>query len=195
MNLPFNISPKDTAQIVLNLLAFLILYFAPGGHGSFWGFLTFNITAGIILTEILLTKDKVGVALWSTKVVTYLFLTAKFFHNMGELKGAYVAMIAISATSFIISRKMVKNRRFGLWGQIAAYCIGAYMYITAIISHPGDFNLAHMAFWLVNLISYALLIGQINKEKKSKDNLIIPGYGVFMSAIYILCMAYTYFSS
>ncbi len=188
-----NISQRDAIQIALNALAFLILFFATGGHGSFWGFLTFNITAGIILTEILLTKDKVGVALWTTKVVTYVFLSAKFFHNMGELKSAYVAMIAISAGAFIISRKIVKNRTFGLWGQIAAYCIGAYMYITAIISHPGDFNVSHMTFWLVNLISYALLIRQINKEKKSKENLIIPGYGVFMSAIYILCMAYTYF--
>lgn len=189
---------RNAIQIALNVLAFVILFFATGGHGSFWGFLTFNLTAAIILAEILLSKGA-GTALWATKTITYIFLTYKFSHNMGTFRVEYAWMIGLSAGSFIASRLALKRskdaRTIAIVGQIFAYVIGAYMYISAIFHAPDDFTISHMGFWFVNLLSYVLLVREIIQDKKSRVDLIIPIYGITMSGIYILCMLYNHIIS
>lgn len=177
---------KDLIQIGLNILAFLILFFSSGGNGSFWGFLTFNIIAAIVLIEILLSKDKTAIWVWITKTITYVFFSIKFAKNMGEIKTEYIVMIFISVVSLLISRHLIKRRAVALWGQNFAYIIGAYMYIIAILTHPETFGIAHILFWGINCISYFLLIYEIFKEKKDKTNLIIPGYAVVGCIVYMI---------
>lgn len=176
---------QDFLQIMLNILAFLLLFFSSGGNGSFWGFLTFNIIATIVLIEILLSNDKTGLWVWITKTITYVFFSIKFAQNMGEIKMEYIIMILVSAISLIVSRKIIKKRAIALWGQNFAYIIGAYMYVMAIIAHPEQFQIHHILFWLINCISYFLLIYDIIKNKKDKINLIIPGYAVIACIIYV----------
>ncbi len=177
---------NDKIQIALNIIAFLVLIISSGGTGSFWGFLTFNIIAAIVLIEIILSKDSTAKWIWITKTVTYTILTIKFSHNMGEIKSMYIAMILVSAGAVVVSRRLIKRRAVALWGQNVAYLIGAYMYVVAVYSNPHAFGIYHMLFWLVNAISYALLIRDIIIEKKAKVNLIIPVYACIVSLLYIL---------
>lgn len=178
----------DVVQIMLNIVAFLVLMFATGGHGSFWGFLTFNIIAGITLIEILSSKDKTAVWVWITKTFTYIMLVIKFSSNMGTIKPAYIVMIAISAAAFIISKRLIKKRAVSMWGQVAAYLIGGYMYIMAIVHSSGDFGAGHMWFWGINCLSYILLVCDIVAKDKPRVNLIIPLYALFFSLVYAALM-------
>lgn len=182
------ITEKDWIQISLNVLAFLFLIFATGGHGSFWGFATFNIIAAIAFTEVSLSKtDKTAYWVWFTKTVTYFIICMKFFSNKGELKTEYIVMISIAAVGFFVSRHFAQ-RAISMWGQVAAYIIGAYMYINAIINHPGDFGWGHMGFWTVNFISYALLIWEVWKHKKESYNYIVPVYAIITCPVFVILM-------
>lgn len=183
-----SITRNDMVQIVLNITAFLILIFSGGGHGSFWGFLTFNIIAAIVLIEILLSTDKTALWVWITKTFTYILLVIKFSHNIGEIKPSYIYMIIISATALVISRRLIKKRAVSMWGQNIAYIIGGYMYVMAIIHAPNDFGAAHIWFWLVNCASYALLVREIYVKNKPKVNLIIPIYAIIACLIYVVLM-------
>lgn len=183
----FPLTFNDLVQIALNVISFLILFLSKGGHGSFWGFLTFNIIAAITLIELLLNEDHKALWVWATKTITYMVLVIKFFHNFGELKLHYVAMIIVSVVAFFISRFLIKNRAIAAWGQVVAYIIGAIMYGAAIIHHPEDFGWGHIGFWLVNLISYALLIYKVyTADKNDKVNLIIPVYAIVTCPVFIV---------
>lgn len=181
---------KDLIQIFLNLFAFSILYTSSGGHGSFWAFITFNIIAGIILTEIVLSKDKTALWVWITKTATYIFLSVKFIHNMGEIKIEYICMVTLSVSSLIISRHLIAKRMIALWGQNVAYLIGGYLYIVAIIENSSSFGWAHVFFWVINALSYLLLIQQIYQEKKDKINLTIPVFATVVCGVYVTLILY-----
>lgn len=183
------IERKDRVQIKLNILAFLILYLTTGGHGSFWGFFTFNIISALIFIEICLSTDKTAFWLWATKTATYILICIKFFSNKGEFRIEYVYMMAISATAVLISRRL-KNRSFSAWGQVIAYIIGGVMYVMAIISDRDHFGIGHICFWLVNLMSYSLLIGEVYAAKKPSYNYIIPGYALVGCVVYIILMVF-----
>lgn len=177
---------KEITQIVLNLLAFLILFNSTGGNGSFWGFATFTILISMMLIEMMLSKDPTGLWLWLTKLGTYTFLTVKFSCNMGEIQIANVCMILISVVSLLVSRHLIKKRALGLWGQNVAFIIGSIMYITAILTNPDMFGIAHIVFWAVNGLSYLLLLIEIKQEKKDKQNYIVPGWGFTGSIIHVV---------
>lgn len=184
-NKHMDINKKDLIQIGLNLLAFIVLFTSTGGNGSFWGFLTFNILSGIILTEIFLNKDKTGLWLWITKTSTYIFLCLKYAQNMGDIKKEYIVMILISVMSLLISKHLIKKRSIALWGQNLAYLIGGYLYILAIINNPDKFSSVHLVFWSINSLSFILLVQEILKENKDKVNLIIPGYALVACITYM----------
>ena len=182
---------KDLIQIVLNLIAFFVLFFATGGKGSFWGFLTFNIIAGIILFELVISRDMTGLWVWITKTVTYVLFSIKFAFSMGPIKMEYVIMIAISVISLLISRHLIKKRSVALWGQNIAYLFGGYLYVLAILQHPQTFTNYHIIFWSINTLSYSLLVYDVIKNKKDKVNLIIPVYAIAACLVYIICIVAT----
>ncbi len=187
----FNLTKKEWIQIVLNIVAFVVLIASSGGVGSFWGFLTFNIISGIILLEILLSKDHTAKWLWITKTVTYVFLVIKFTHNMGEFKQEYIYMIAISVAAFLASKHLIKRRSIALWGQNAAYTIGQIMYIQAIHRHPESFGWSHVLFWVIIFSSFAYLVYEVLIHKKAKVNLIIPAYAMVICVVYITFIIYS----
>jgi len=181
---------SDWIQIILNLIAFFILYSFPTGRGSFWGFTTFFILSLLILIEILLSKDKTALWIWITKTFTYFILFWKFSSNIGPFHWEYVAMIFISFFTFMISRKIIKERAIAMWGTNISYLIGAVMYIIAVVKYPKDYGNPHLLFWLISCISYGVLIYDIIKQKKEKVNLIIPIYAFTICIIYMLIIYY-----
>ena len=175
----------DVIQIVLNIVACLVLLATPGGNGSFWGFLTFNIMSAIVLTEIVLSKDQTAKWLWITKTFTYVVLCIKFIHSMGVIKWEYPVMIAIAVLTLIASRHLIKRRAVAMWGQNVAYVFGGYLYCLAIVNHPDSFGIYHIVFWLINSLSFGLISYQVIKEKKGSVNLIVPVYALAACLIYI----------
>lgn len=180
------ITKNDWTQILLNIAAFLVLCFSMEGTGSFWGFITFNVIAIIVLIEILLSSDKTALWVWITKSLTYILLVIKFSYNIGNIKPAYICMIIISATALVVSRRLIKKRAVSMWGQTVAYIIGGYMYVMAIIHSPESFGNAHIWFWVINSVSYALLVYEIIAKHKPKVNLIIPLYAMIACLLYIV---------
>lgn len=179
------ITGLDIIQIVINIIAFVILFLSLGGHGSFWSFLTFNIIAGIILTESVLSKDKTGFWVWITKTFTYILLVINFASNRGELKWWYIVMILISVTALVISRYYIKKRAVSFIGQDIAYAIGGIMYVIVIYHNPEQFGMGHICFWLVNSLSYFLVIHDIFKNNRPKVNLIIHIFAAVTCLIYV----------
>lgn len=180
------IEKNDWVQIILNLIAFIVLFVAPTGRGSFWGFTTFFVLASVILLEIVLSKDKTAIWIWITKTITYSLFVWKFSSNIGPFHWEYILMILISLLTLLISRKLVKTRAIAMWGTNVAYVIGGAMYIIAVVNKPEDYGFYHIVFWLVNCISYGILIYQILKEKREKVNLIIPIYAFIFCIVYIV---------
>jgi hypothetical protein len=183
------ISKRDWVQIGLNLLAFIVLMLAPTGKGSFWGFTTFFVLAGLILLEISLSKDKTAIWIWITKTTTYAIFVLKFSSNIGEFHWQYIVMIVVSICTLLVSRKLIKSRSIAMWGTNTAYVIGGVMYIVAVVSKPEDYDYNHIIFWFINAVSYGILIWQILSQKKDKVNLIIPVYAFTFCIVYI-CIIY-----
>lgn len=187
----YKLNKNDWVQIILNFIAFIILFSAPTGKGSFWGFTTFFILAAIILIEIALSKDKTAIWIWITKTATYSMFVLKFSSNIGPFHWEYVVMIVISILTLLISHKFIKTRAIAMWGTNTAYVIGGIMYIVAVCNTPGDYGYHHIFFWLVNCISYGILIYQILKEKREKVNLIIPIYAFTFCIVYVVIILLT----
>ncbi len=78
-----------------------------------------------------------------------------------------------------------------MWGTNIAYVIGGIMYIMAVLNKPEDYGYHHILFWLVNCISYGILIYQILKEKREKVNLIIPMYAFTFCIVYMVILFFT----
>ena len=175
----------DVIQVVLNIVAFLVLLATPGGNGSFWGFLTFNIMSAIVLAEILLSKDQTAKWLWITKTFTYVILCIKFIHSMGVIRWEYPVMIAIAILTLIVSRHLIKRRAVAMWGQNAAYLLGEYLYCLAILNHPDSFGVYHIVFWLINALSFGLVVYQVIKEKEGNIKLIVPAWAFAACLVYI----------
>ena len=182
---------EDKQQLGLNVLAFVVFLFATGGKGSFWGFATFTLLSGINLTENLLSKDSTTTVIWLVKTVTYSILCSLLWFNKGEFRWIYVIMILLSGIALLVSRHFIKERAIAMWGSNAAYCIAAYLYVSAILQNPGQFGLLHVLFWLINLISYVLVIGQIRREKIDQVRLIIPVFALAACLVYILVILIT----
>lgn len=180
------IQKKDWIQIVLNVIAFVILFSAPTGKGSFWGFTTFFVLCATNLIEILLSKDRTAIWLWITKTITYSLFVWKFSSNIGPFHWEYVMMVAISFCTLLISRHLIKRRSIAMWGSNVASVIGGVLYIIAVVNKPEDYGYHHILFWLVNAISYGLLIQEIIHHKKHRVNLIIPIYGFTFSLLYMM---------
>ncbi len=178
------ITKNDWIQIVLNLIAFAVLFTAPTGRGSFWGFTSFFVLSGIILLEISFQEDKTAIWVWRTKTLTYLFFVIKFTSNIGPFNWIYVIMIILSMCTLLVSKR-IKKRAISMWGTNIAYIIGGVMYILAVFGKPDDYGLHHILFWFVNWISYGILIYEILKEKKERVNLIIPIYAFIFCLVYI----------
>ncbi len=185
------IKKSDWVQIVLNLIAFVVLFIAPTGRGSFWGFTTFFVLASLILIEISLSNDKTAIWIWITKTITYSLFVWKFSSNIGPFHWEYVLMIFISFLTLLVSRKLIKTRAIAMWGTNIAYVIGGIMYIIAIFKTPQDYGYHHILFWLVNCLSYGILIYQILKEKREKVNLIIPIYAFTFCIVYMVIILLT----
>jgi hypothetical protein len=180
------ITKNDGVQIFLNLIAFAILISAPTGQGSFWGFTTFFVLATLILIEIILSKDRTAIWIWITKTATYSLFVVKFSSNIGPFHWEYVVMIVISLITLFVSRKFIKTRALAMWGTNVAYVIGGIMYILAVMNKPEDYGYHHILFWVVNWLSYAILIVEIYKHKKAKVNYIIPVYAFTFCIVYIV---------
>jgi hypothetical protein len=182
----------DWPQISLNLLAFITLIFAPTGRGSFWGFVTFWLLSCINAYEIATSKDKTGLALWIIKAITYAGFVWKFSSEIGVFHWNYVIMICISVSSLIISRtrRFKKKRAIAMYGTCFAYLFGTGMYINAIIANPTDYGWHHIAFWIINGVSYALQIKKNKNQKINKDNYIVPVFALVVCIIYITIIAF-----
>ncbi len=186
-----HLKKEDKQQLGLNILAFILLLSATGGKGSFWGFATFTLLSGINLTENLLSKDRTTRVIWIVKTITYSILCVLLWFNKGEFKWLYVIMISISGLALLVSRHLITKRAIAMWGSNASYCIAAYLYIGAILQNPEQFGLFHILFWLVNIVSYVLVINQIRKEKIDQVRLIIPVFAFFACLVYIIIILVT----
>ncbi len=182
------LTPQDKVQISLNIAAFIVLVLSLGGKGSFWAFLSFTLVSGINAIEVKLSKGT-GLWLWITKTVTYSILTAKFAHNMGELKMIYIYMIIISVFSLWASLHLVKKRQVAMFGSIFANLLGGAMYVIAVVKHPTSYGHIDTLFWILNLASYAYLVYEVIKGNKPRVNLILPIYAVVICLIYIVLIA------
>jgi hypothetical protein len=182
--------PIDVVQVGLALLGFAILIIIPSSRATFWGFTVFTGLGVIILVDIVTRDDKTGLWLWTAKTITYIILCWKFSHNMGVFHIEYVIMLAIALSAFVVSRRFIPVRAIALWGQNFAYTFGAYMYIKAVYHYPEEYGVVQILFWTINATSYSLMIWEIDKNQKPKDNLIIPVFALVVCLIYITLIAW-----
>ena len=144
----------------------------------------------VILTEIILSKDKTGLWLWIVKLSTYSILVWTFSSNRGQFHWQYVIMIVISCIALFISRTLIKKRSITMIGTILAYTIGGILYIIAIVHNPKDYGYHHIVFMLINAISYILLTIEIIQQEKERVNLIIPIFAFITCLIYVLVICF-----
>jgi hypothetical protein len=182
------LSKQEKQQIGLNVLSFVVYFCATGGKGSFWGFATFTLLSLIILAENLLSKDRTMIAIWIVKSVTYSILTFFLWSNKGEFKIVYVIMILLSGVALLVSRHFIKERAIAMWGSNISYLFAAYLYLSAVVQNPEAYGFMHICFWLVNLISYVLVIRQIKQEKIDQVRLIVPVFALWACVVYIVIL-------
>lgn len=172
---------QSSIQIVLNLIAFLVLFISTGGNGSFWSIFTIEIILCINIWYAYKRK-LAGKEVWITKAITYLVLCGMYIQNAGTLRADYIAIIVFALAVFIVAKR--KRSAIGYWGQTIALTMCGVLFLMAVYTDPTKFSFYHALFWLVNAISYALLIYEVRKNRLGSQELIIPVFATVTAFLY-----------